>query len=278
MLHNVFAALFLFRRHRIRHLAIVNNLEQLIGVVSLNSIRHILRPTNLLKIRRVAEVMTSQIIIGYPTTSVVKLTELMATHQISCVVIVQIFNDGEESVQQPVGIVTEPDIVHFQVIGLDLEKTQAQRVMSTPLFILNPEDSLWKAHQEMEQRRVRRLVVSWNWGKNLGIVTQTSLLRVFDPIEMHGVIETLQRTLQQLGLDPHKVLANSSDGDIHLPAPFCHLNDGEMANLKVLLTTLQTQIEYLVNNPELSANQRQAVACHIGCFKKWCKLKPLVTS
>jgi CBS domain-containing protein len=257
-LHNVFAALFLFRRHRIRHLAIVNSLDRLIGVVSLDSIRHILRPTNLLKIRRVAEVMTSQIITGYPTTSVVELTELMATHEISCVVIVETFNDGKESVQRPVGIITERDIVHFQAIGLDVQKTQAQTVMSTPLFILNPEDSLWKAHQEMEQRQVRRLVVSWNWGQNLGIVTQTSLLRVFDPIEMHVVIETLQQTLQQLGLDPNQVLANSSDRDLHLPAPVCHLNDDETTNLKTLLTTLQTQIEHLVNNPELSADKRQA--------------------
>jgi len=257
-LHNVFAALFLFRRHRIRHLAIANNLNQLIGVVSLDSIRHILRPTNLLKIRRVTEVMTSQIITGSPTTPVIELTELMATHQISCVVIVETSNDGEDSVQRPVGIVTERDIVHFQAIGLNVQKTQAQEVMSTPLFILNPEDSLWKAHQEMEQRRVRRLVVSWNWGKNLGIVTQTSLLRVFDPIEMHVVIETLQQTLQQLGLDPNQVLANSSDRDLHLPAPVCHLYDDEIPNLNPLLTTLQAQIEHLVKNPELSVDQRQA--------------------
>ena len=59
--------------------------------------------------------------------------------------------------------------------------------------------------------------MSWNWGQNLGIVTKTSLLRVFDPIEMHVVIEILQQTLQQLGIDPNQVLANSSDRDIHLP-------------------------------------------------------------
>lgn len=38
-LHNVFAALFLFRRHRIRHLAITDDQQQLIGVVSFDSIR-----------------------------------------------------------------------------------------------------------------------------------------------------------------------------------------------------------------------------------------------
>ncbi|MGV2389305.1 MAG UNVERIFIED_CONTAM: hypothetical protein LVR29_16800 [Microcystis novacekii LVE1205-3] len=50
----------------------------------------------------------------------------------------------------------------------------------------------------MQKRRVGRLVVSWNWGRGLGIVTQTSLLRVFDPMEMYGVIENLQQTIQQL--------------------------------------------------------------------------------
>jgi CBS domain-containing protein len=256
-LHNVFAALFLFRRHRIRHLAIVNNLDRLIGVVSLDSIRHILRPTNLLKIRRVAEVMTNQIISASPNTSVVELTKLMATHQISCVVIVETAHNSEESVRHPVGIVTERDIVHFQAIGLDFDRIQAQTVMSTPLFVLNPEDSLWKAHQEMERLQVRRLVVSWNWGNNLGIVTQTSLLRVFDPIEMHGVIDTLQRTLQQLGLDPNKILANTSDRDLHLPAPICNLNDRDLPNLKIFLKTLQTRIEHLVNNPNLLFEESQ---------------------
>jgi signal-transduction protein with cAMP-binding, CBS, and nucleotidyltransferase domain len=255
-LHNVFAALFLFRRHQIRHLAIVNEPNQLVGIVSLDSIRHILRPTNLLKIRRVAEVMTRQVISASPTTPVLQLTELMANHHISCVVIVEAFN--AESDCHPVGIVTERDIVHFQALGMDMQNTQAQAVMSTPLFVLSPEDSLWTAHQEMEQRQVRRLVVSWNWGKNLGIITQTSLLRVFDPIEMHDVIETLQRTIQQLGLDPNKVLA-SIDHDTELPAPMCLLDRGELPNIYEFLKVFQTQIEHLVNTPDLAFGDRQAV-------------------
>lgn len=63
------------------------------------------------------------------------------------------------------------------------------------------------AHQEMQRRRVRRLVVSWNWGRGLGIVTQTSMLRVFDPMEMYGVIETLQSTIQQLEQEKAELLA-----------------------------------------------------------------------
>jgi CBS domain-containing protein len=256
-LHNVFAAIFLFRRHRIRHLAIADD-QQFIGVVSLDSIRHILRPTNLLKIRRVAEVMTSQVTTASPTTLVVELTELMAAHQISCVVIVEKL-DQENSTQRPVGIVTERDIVRFQALGLNLSTTQAQAVMSTPLFVLSPEDSLWTAHQEMEQRQVRRLVVSWNWGEQLGIVTQTSILRVFDPIEMHDVIETLQRTIQNLGLDLDKVLATAIDHDSQLSASASAPDQNAIPNLKTFLNNLQMQMNYVVNHPELTTDARQAV-------------------
>ena len=252
-LQNVFAALFLFRRHRIRHLAIVNSHDQLVGVISLDSIRHILRPTNLLKIRRVAEVMTQSVIVAPPTASILQLTELMSTHRISCVVIVEAFPDDE--VQHPVGIVTERDIVRFQACGMEMHQTLAQTVMSTPLFVLNPEDSLWTAHQEMEHRQVRRLVVSWNWGRNLGIITQTSLLKVFDPIEMHDVIETLQRTLQQLGLDPNQILA-SRDQHPDLPTSF---DLADSAKMPIALTTFQTQIEYLIDTPHLAIEARQAV-------------------
>jgi CBS domain-containing protein len=192
---DIFAILFLFRRYNIRHLPIVDSQEQLVGVVSHESIRKILRPANLLRFRRVADVMTNQVVQAPLTVSVLELAQLMLKHRVSCVVITQ---RNTENNQNPVGIVTERDIVQLQALQINLLNMPAEMVMSTPLFLLSPEDSLWTAHQEMQTRKVGRLVVSWNWGQNLGIVTQTSLLRVFDPMEMYGVIENLQQTIQQL--------------------------------------------------------------------------------
>jgi CBS domain-containing protein len=192
---DVFAALFLFRRHRIRHLVLVGDRGQLVGIVTPETIRRILRPANLLKLRRVSEVMTTDVIQAPLTAPVLSLARLMAKHRVSCVVIIA---EITEQGFMPVGIVTERDIVQFQALELDLSKIQAQAAMSTPLFLLSPEDSLWMAHQEMLKHRVQRLVVSWDWGERLGVVTQTSLLRVFDPIEMYSVIETLQRTIYEL--------------------------------------------------------------------------------
>lgn len=209
---DIFAVLFLFRRYRIRHLPILDENKQVIGVVSPESVRKVLRPDNFLKMRRVADVMTNNVISASTTASVLEIAQLMAEQKVSCVVIT--LEDSEEDWQSvstnPVGIITERDIVQFQALQMNLAEIQAQTVMSSPLFLLSPEDSLWTAHQEMQQRHVRRLVVSWNWGQGLGIVTLTSLLRIFDPIEMYSVIQTLQQTIEQLETEKAQLLEQLS--------------------------------------------------------------------
>lgn len=219
---DVFAAIFLFRRNQVRHLVIVDDYNQLIGIVSQESIRRILRPANLLKLRRVSEVMTTQVIHAPATTSVLNLARLMAEQRVSCVVMTEENGYGGF---YPVGIVTERDIVQFQCLRLNLAQTLAQTVMSTPLFLLHPQDSLWKAHQEMQRRRVRRLVVFWDWGRGLGIITQSNLMRVFDPIEMYGVIEILQRTIEQLEAEKAELLqSHKAELEQHMPYRPAQLN------------------------------------------------------
>jgi signal transduction histidine kinase len=73
----------------------------------------------------------------------------------------------------------------------------AQDVMSTPLFCLEPSDSLWLAHEEMHRRQVRRLIVTDTQGGLVGIISQTSLLQVLNPADMYGVIEILQQAVEQ---------------------------------------------------------------------------------
>ncbi len=270
---DIFAALFLFRRYRIRHLPIVDNRDQLVGVVSPESIRQILRPTNLLKLRRVSEVMTTKVIRASMDYAAIDLAKLMATFRVSCIVITQ-EDDKDEDIIRPVGIVTERDIMQFQSLDLSLSKISAGDIMSTPLFLLTPEDSLWIAHQEMQRRRVRRLVVSWNWGQELGIVTQTTLLRVFDPMEMYGVIETLQRTVKQLKTEKTQQLSSDATEPIvvELDELDClHSKETVDENsscdrieidqeLEILLSKLQISVHNVINNkpvlsPELEKQQ-----------------------
>ena len=195
---DIFAALTLLKKHRIRHLPVVDESQNLLGLITAKSIRQQLQPVNLMKWRKVAEVMESEVIHAAPDESIRSIANLMANNQISCVAIAETRSDPEtDSLVQPIGIVTERDIVQFQNLELDLELS-ARDYMSAPLFLVSPEDSLWDIYQQMKQRRVRRLLVKGERGELVGIITQSSLLQVFDPSEMYGTLEVLQRQICQL--------------------------------------------------------------------------------
>jgi len=88
--HDIFTALGLFRQHRIRHLPIIDERGQPVGIVTHDSIRRSLQPVNLLtRLRYVKDVMTTQVIHAPVTASVLQLAQLMTDHQVSCVVICQ---------------------------------------------------------------------------------------------------------------------------------------------------------------------------------------------
>lgn len=85
---DIFAVLFLFRRYRIRHLPIIDDSGELFGIVTPGSIREVLRPANLLKMRRVADIMSQDVVQAPTTASVLSLAQKMAENRVSCVVIV----------------------------------------------------------------------------------------------------------------------------------------------------------------------------------------------
>ena len=54
-----------------------------------------------------------------------------------------------------------------------------------------------EVRQQMENLRVRRLVIVGEQGELQGIITQSSMLKVLDPAELFKVIETLQEELDE---------------------------------------------------------------------------------
>ncbi|AFY80009.1 CBS domain-containing protein [Oscillatoria acuminata] len=220
---DLFQVLSLMQKHGIRHLPLVDETGQVLGTLSHGSIRKVLQPVNLLKARSVVEVMIRGVVTAPPTASLLSLAELMSRNKVSCVVITQMadtlnpdLTEGpihgvpicppesdpqSKGPQEPgpiaVGMVTERDLVQFHALDLDLNRTSAAIVMSQPLFSLTPDDSLWNAHQMMKQWSVRRLVVVSEQRELLGIVTQSTLLQAFDPMEMYRVIEMLQQSVEE---------------------------------------------------------------------------------
>jgi signal transduction histidine kinase/CheY-like chemotaxis protein/CBS domain-containing protein len=206
---DLFFAVNLLQQHHIRHLPILDEQNCLVGLVTHESLRQTSRPVDLLRLRLVIEVMTMDVICESPHTIMREIARLMAEHRISSVVIVEEqFNNGQTPIKIPLGIVTERDVVQFQALGLDFQTCQAQAVMSTPLFTVQPTDSLWIVQQIMEQRLIRRLAVTGSQGELLGIVTQSSLLQAFNPLELYKLAEILEKKVLRLEEEKIEILEN----------------------------------------------------------------------
>ncbi len=201
---DIFAAINLFRDHSIRHLPIVDQ-ENLIGLITYDTIRGCLQPEDLLRFRTVSEVMNCPVIVVTDQTPLLRIAQLMANHHISCMVIVD-----QDSPQHPVGIITERDLVQFQRLGLNWNQTLAVAVMSSPILTLNPDDSLSVAHQIMESKRIGRLIITGNQGELLGLITRTNILKILEPLEVYNVIELLEAEVKQLQDEKIKLLENQN--------------------------------------------------------------------
>jgi PAS domain S-box-containing protein len=186
----VMTALGMFQQHQIRHLPILDDRSQLIGMITPEHIRQVLQPINLLKFKLVSDGMTRVVIQAAPTTTILEIAQMMAVHKIGSIVIV----DGQEPAK-PVGIITERDILQFQALELRLDRVFAQAVMSSPLFCLPPTDSLWTAQQMMQTKNIRRLIITNHLGELAGILTQSNLLQLLDPVEMLAMVDSLQLQL-----------------------------------------------------------------------------------
>ncbi len=191
---DVSIALKLMHEYNIRHLPVVVSDGQLIGIVTYDNIRSQITPGCLLKMRKVSDIVETQVLQSEGNVSLVDLAILMREHQDTCTVIIEKKQVGDENsfLNVPIGIVTARDLVKFQAKKLDLVKTKAKDVMSQPLFPVNLKDSLWQTHQFMLSKKVRRLVVLGKNGELAGIINQSSILQVFDPVEMSRLITVLQ--------------------------------------------------------------------------------------
>ncbi|MGD1714596.1 CBS domain-containing protein [Dapis sp. BLCC M172] len=143
---DLYIAYSLMRRHRIRHLPILDVQGYPIGLVTLSSLRQILSPRYFFRFRQVDEVMTRHVIWDVPSTSVMEIAKKMVFNQVSCILLVEQKSD----ILTPLGIITEKDIVQFQALDINLKELTAEQLMSYPLFCLKPEDNLLQVYQKME--------------------------------------------------------------------------------------------------------------------------------
>ena len=118
----------------------------------------------------VREAMKTNLALVQPSTSVLDAAKLMKKRRIGCVLVTE--DD------QPVGILTERDILRKVVAeGKDAGSVTVEKVMTTPIIVIDPYVPLDVAMKTMGKCNIRRLPVVEK-GKLLGIITQKDISRI----------------------------------------------------------------------------------------------------
>jgi len=121
----------------------------------------------------VRDLAAHEVVTVTPSATLAECAQIMRTQHVGSIVVI----DDQESRDQPLGIVTDRDIVVEAVaLGLDPSTLTAGDVMTKPLATVADGDDILDALARMREFGVRRLPVLDEAGHLAGIVTVDNLL------------------------------------------------------------------------------------------------------
>ncbi|MEM9137614.1 MAG: PAS domain S-box protein, partial [Cyanobacteria bacterium P01_F01_bin.42] len=188
-----------FKRYQIYSAPVVNREGKVLGVTSVTQVEQAIQQQSLLKATSVRPAMLNTAVTATPDDSGVHIAQLMRDRQVDYVVIVQAWDEMNES--KPRGIITARDIVQFQTLGLRLNEMRAETLMSQPLMCLQLNDSLWQARHAMQRLHVKRLVVVDERGQLQGTLTENRVLSILGEPTLHKSVDLLKHQISQLWMD-----------------------------------------------------------------------------
>jgi signal transduction histidine kinase/ActR/RegA family two-component response regulator len=249
---SIFALTNLMQQRHIRHLPILDANYQLVGLVTHESLRCLVQPFDLLRLRSVREVMNIDVVKADASTYILELSRLMIAKRVSCVVLTETVMFNDNCVDQPVGIVTEGDIVEWQAMGINLVDLQAYQMMKEPICTMRLHNTLLEAHHLMDQYDLQRLLVVGENQELLGILTQTTILQAIDPWEIYNLAETLQLKLTAMQNEQVEILAHRNT-----------LLEAEIEKRKILEGKLQEKVtEHQQSEIEVRETNKQLIVAN----------------
>lgn len=120
----------------------------------------------------VKDIMTSPVITINEGDTIDKAAQLMAKHNLGCVIVTS------KKEKKPLGIITERDLV-TRVLAKNAKasKLTAKDVMTTPLITVNPDETLSEAARRMSRLNIRRMGVMYK-GNLAGIISSKDILAI----------------------------------------------------------------------------------------------------
>lgn len=185
-----------------RHLVVLNNRDELEGVVTLSDILKATEFDDYLHAKQISDVMRSPII-SLPGEQLVQLAlEKMDAVHISCVVV----TENEKAV----GIFTERDAARLIAAKQNASQLTLAEVMTSPLKTLKPEDPLILASTTMRKIATRRLVIVDDADEPVGLITQFDVIRGLEGVSVRHFKALYDRSELKLE-ESSRLLAEKSE-------------------------------------------------------------------
>jgi CBS domain-containing protein len=135
--------------------------------------------------------MSREIISIEKGASILEVAKLMEKHNISSLIVV---DRGE-----PIGIVTERDLVRKVLLKNLDARSKVKTIMSSPLITVDADEDVARAAEILVEEKIRRLPVVEE-GKLVGIVTETNISQTSPKAisEFSSTIEKIDKILKDL--------------------------------------------------------------------------------
>jgi diguanylate cyclase (GGDEF)-like protein/PAS domain S-box-containing protein len=201
----VFEAFQALAENNVRHLVVVDDTGDAVGVVTQSDLLNHLGYEYFIKVKTVDQVMNRQVYVIGMNTTLFEATKKMAEMKVSFLVIC-------DENAKPVGVLTERDMTRLAADKHMDWNCLAAEVMSSPVHTTHPGKSVYAAAEMMREKNIRRLVVVNEAGDVAGVMTQTDMI--------HGLesryIDSLKTIIQEQGRELDSMVNRLSEKTLYL--------------------------------------------------------------
>ena len=139
---------------------------------------------------KIDQIMTTEVFTCEPDDTVLVAARTMEAHDCGVIPVVE----GDDSAESVVGVLTDRDIICRVIApGGDVAEVRIQEVMTPDVINIHYHATFNAARRLMEKHRVRRLLVTGNTGRLVGILSLTDLARAITRAKLGGVFQELSR-------------------------------------------------------------------------------------
>jgi len=156
-----------FTRHRIRHLLVKNNEDNMVGILGLSDMVKHQGIDVYLSHKKVRDSVNTRFKVHHSESKMVDVINGMRDTNVSATLVKMPNSDD-------LGIITERDVV--DIIATGLTQTHAYCNASAPLLTLDIDDNLLQAYIIFKQNQVRHLIVKDALGNIFGIISMFEIL------------------------------------------------------------------------------------------------------